>query len=65
MNSNLAWEKFRATGMISDYLNYRSYLNTEGDGFNCFDFEKEDVSRGINNENKCNRNNNKGNGLER
>ena len=64
MNSRLAWEKFKSTGMISDYLDYRSYLNTEG-SLNCFDFEKEDVSRGINNENKFDRNNNKGNGFER
>ena len=64
MNSKLAWEKFKSTGMISDYLDYRFYINAEGNTLNCFDFEKEDLSRGISNENKCDWNNNKGNGFK-
>ena len=62
MNADSAWEKFKATGMISDYLNYRIQLQSEGkmplnvpNGLiNVPPFQ------GVENENRCEWNNNTG-----
>ncbi len=61
MDAKSAWERFQSTGMIIDYLNYRSIEN----GFLPYSaWDSESKSRGTNNEIRCDGNNSKRKGLE-
>lgn len=59
MSADSAWKKFEATGMISDYLNYRMQLQSENNMslnvkntlFSLTPFQ------GVENENRCEWNN--------
>ena len=63
-DKTLAWKKFEYTGNVMDYLNYRLKENKEDELLNCFNIEAYDKSRGINNEFRNKRNNNKGKGFK-
>lgn len=61
MDAKSAWERFQSTGMITDYLNYRSIEN----GLLPYcTWDSESNSRGTNNEIRCDGNNSKRKGLE-
>lgn len=61
MDAKSAWERFQSTGMVADYLNYRSL---ESGLLPYSGWSDESNSRGTKNEIRCDGNNSKRKGFE-